>query len=387
MPVSLGQGRRNEARPSARDAASEIAIARAGRRAGDRACRNWAPAVLRDLRPLWLACVAALAAASPVQAQKTDVVVLKRGDAITGEVRELNHASLTYKTDDMGTVNIEWEKIAHVTSQHFFEVELTSGDKHYGRLAASDIPGELLVILTDTLTFDMRRVVYMVRIKSSLWRRIDGYVDFGFDFVKANRVRRLNMAFEVAYRGTHWSSRLAGTSYFQRQEGTVDVSRNEYSLYIARLLSGRWNVLVGAGAAENSELGLDLRTTLGAGAIYDAMATNLHALSLIGALAYARENFTTGTEGQNTVQLELTADYALYKLQTPKADITGGLSVIPILNDLGRVRIDFDSRVAYELFKDFTVSLRFYDNFDSRQPATATSQNDYGLTFSFGLKF
>lgn len=364
----------------------ELTPSRGTRCSGTRAPRGGTSAA-PQARLFSIACIAVLAAASPVEAQKTDVVVLKRGDAITGEVRELNRASLTYKTDDMGTVHIEWEKIAHITSQNFFEVELTSGEKHYGRLAASDIPGELLVILTDTTTLDMRRVVYMVRIKSSLWSRIDGYVDFGFDFVKANKVRRLNTAFEATYRGTRWSSRLTGTSYFQRQESTVDISRNDYSLYVARLLSGKWNVLVGAGAAENSELGLDLRTTLGAGAIYDAMATNLHALSVIAVLAYARENFTTEAEGKNTVQLELGADYSLYKLQTPKADITAGLSVIPILNDLGRVRIEFDSRISYEVFKDFTVSLRFYDDFDSRQPATATSRNDVGLTFSLGLKF
>ena len=57
--------------------------------------------------------------ANPLQAQarpKTDVVILKNGDRITGEIKGLDLGILTLKTDWMGTVEIEWDNIERVKS-------------------------------------------------------------------------------------------------------------------------------------------------------------------------------------------------------------------------------------------------------------------------------
>jgi len=42
-------------------------------------------------------------------AKRTDIVFLKNGDCITGEVQELRFGKSEYRTDDVGTVFIEWE--------------------------------------------------------------------------------------------------------------------------------------------------------------------------------------------------------------------------------------------------------------------------------------
>ena len=47
-------------------------------------------------------------------AQKTDVVTLLNGDKITGEVKYLRVGILTYKTDNMETVSIQWNKIKSI---------------------------------------------------------------------------------------------------------------------------------------------------------------------------------------------------------------------------------------------------------------------------------
>ena len=60
---------------------------------------------------LLLPLVGALAAVSarPAAAQRTDVVELRNGDEITGEIKELARGKLKFKTDDMGTIYVEWE--------------------------------------------------------------------------------------------------------------------------------------------------------------------------------------------------------------------------------------------------------------------------------------
>ena len=67
-------------------------------------------------------------------AAKTDVVVLINGNAVTGEVKSLDFGSLSYSTDSMGTVNIDWEDIVTVTSEQSLQIELTDGTRYFGKL-------------------------------------------------------------------------------------------------------------------------------------------------------------------------------------------------------------------------------------------------------------
>ena len=65
-------------------------------------------------------------------AQKTDIVYLKNGDRITGEVKNLSRGKLELSTDHMGTVFIEWDKIQQLISNTGQSIELTDGQRYYG---------------------------------------------------------------------------------------------------------------------------------------------------------------------------------------------------------------------------------------------------------------
>ena len=66
---------------------------------------------------------------------KTDVVILKNGDHITGEIKSLDRGKMSLSTGYMGTVQIEWEDVAQVTSQWPFEVETETGLRIFGSLS------------------------------------------------------------------------------------------------------------------------------------------------------------------------------------------------------------------------------------------------------------
>jgi hypothetical protein len=336
---------------------------------------------------LALATTFLLVGAAPLVAQKTDILVLYRGDAITGEVKELNRGKLSYKTDDMGTLSVEWDKVAHLTSTNYFDVENKRGARHFGRLAASDTPGELLIILTDTATVRMMDIVAISRIRASFFSRLDGYIDIGFDFQKANSNRQLNGSGEVGYRGEKWASKLNGSTYFQRQEDAEGTSRNDLGLNGRRLFGNHWSALIFGSLEQNQQIDLDLRQTIGLGAARELIHTNAMTFAVVASLAYANEDYDNDQGATNTVQAPISADFAFFRFDSPKTDITSTLTVMPILSDLGRWRIDFSARLAYELISDFTIGFRLFDNFDSRSPSTNESTNDYGLTFSLGYTF
>ena len=74
-----------------------------------------------------LCLLALLLGSGACQADKTDVVFLKNGDRVTGEVRSLDRGILEFSTDHMGTVYIEWSDIREIVSATGEAVELTSG--------------------------------------------------------------------------------------------------------------------------------------------------------------------------------------------------------------------------------------------------------------------
>ena len=137
--------------------------------------------------PRWtLAALTALVFAlvtHPVHAERTDEVVLSNGNAITGEVKELVQGKLRYKTDDMGTIYIEWAKVIKLTSKDFFEVETQLGVHYYGSLVPG--PSERTLEVTDetqSMILDMARIAKITPIKMTFWGRIDGSLNLGFSF-------------------------------------------------------------------------------------------------------------------------------------------------------------------------------------------------------------
>ena len=98
--------------------------------------------------------VGVAAALRPVSAQKADTVVLRNGDRIVGEIKYVDRGALSYKTDDMATLTIKWDKIRRIISYRYFEVEVGTGEIYYGQLLAGSQDSQVVVAVSsfsDTL--------------------------------------------------------------------------------------------------------------------------------------------------------------------------------------------------------------------------------------------
>src|SRR5262247_3381586 len=93
--------------------------------------RTWLASTFLTVASLTLICV-------PAAAQgRTDVVTLANGDRITGEVVALERGRLEFKTDDAGTLYLEWDKLASVVATRQVEVVTTDGRRFLGGLGRS----------------------------------------------------------------------------------------------------------------------------------------------------------------------------------------------------------------------------------------------------------
>jgi hypothetical protein len=330
--------------------------------------------------------VGVAAALRPVSAQKADTVVLRNGDRIVGEIKYVDRGALSYKTDDMGTLSIKWDKIRRIISYRYFEVELGSGAIYYGQLLAASQDSQVVVAVgsfSDTLP--KTNIVRINPIGRSFLSRVDGHISIGFTFQRANHLWNLSGDVAADYRTRQWLSRLESNAYFQDEEASSATSRSSIALKQQRFLAHRW-LLLGSGQFEqNQELDLELRGLLTAGGGRFLIQTPGSTLLAAGGLVYTRERFTASSTTSN-VELLLSLGGEYYRLDTPKSDLQATLSLYPGLSDFGRVRGDLEMNLSHEFIKDFMAGITLFDKFDSRPPSSA-AKNDYGVTFSVGWIF
>jgi len=343
-----------------------------------------------------LVALAMVVAARPLvaRAQKSDVVVLNNGDRITGEIKGLSRGKLDYSTDDAGRLSIKWEKIARVTSQFFFEVELSSGRKFFGRLAEPAEDGRVVVQLTRPDTIPLHDVVSIVRIDARFITRLKAYLDVGFTLAKANLATTFTTSGEVAYRGQTMGGKVAFSSYAQGQRDVPTTTRNSFNLSVQRYLPRRWAAGGLLGLDQNDELSLDLRVTVGAAAGRTQVQTNSADLGFIAGAVVVQESFSRRDSAggpadtvKTSVEGLIGANWTAFRLDSPKLDFSTELRVYPGITTLGRVRGDLDVRIRYELLKDFFVGLNLSDQFDSRPPGGSGAKNDFVTSVSIGWSY
>ena len=330
-------------------------------------------------------------------AQKTDVVVLINGDRITGEIKSLSRGQLDYSTDDAGRLKIEWDKILRLTSNRYYEVEMSSGVKYFGTLGSSGVDGELVVEIATADTLPMRRVVHIVPLLHRFVDRLQAFLDVGFSLAKANQNLTLDIDGEVAYRGPKWGTSLAASSYVSQSE-TEGTSRAKAEATGTRYLAKRWNGMLFVSAEENEEESLDLRATYGLGGAYRITQTNSHQLLTGAGAVVTREEYSDTTSGgaladTSSLNLEgmLHVVWDVFRLDSPELNVSTDLTAYPSISSPGRIRADLNVRIKYEVFSDFNVGVTFWDSFDNRPPTPEGQDtkvsNDYKVTFTIGWSY
>lgn len=320
-------------------------------------------------------------------ADKTDVVFLKNGDRITGEVKSLEQGKLKFKTDSMGTIYIEWEDILRLASSQTLEVELETGEKHYGALASDTDEGSLEVRSEDdTANLDMATVVRMEPIEESRWKRLEGSLDLGFGFTSANRSSQLTLGSEARYR-TRKFLRTVGLSATRiDQDDGERTKRQSLDGGFQRFLKNRRFTGGSLQFQENEELGLDLRSLITVGYGRHAIQTNSRELKLFAGLALNREKFA-GVDSSNSTELVGGLEYAYFRFDDPETDLRLGLTVFPSLSQSGRVRAELEARLRREIVEDFFFAFSVYDSYDSEPPLADSETNDWGFNSSIGWSF
>jgi hypothetical protein len=329
----------------------------------------------------------ALAASPALAAPKVDVVVLENGTRVVGEVRSMSRGRLELKTDDMGTIYVEWGKVVQVTAPEFFEVEDMEGALYFGSLRPGR-PAGALDVVSDWGESSLRlaRVARIQLVKAGFWQRFRGSFDVGASYTSASQLFQLEGDGDLRYRKPKFEAWAEADAVLTHQPEVEDTRRSSLAIGYARLFGGRQRLYTQGTLEQNRELGFDLRSSVLGGWGYMLARDQRNELVGGAGLDLNREK---PVEGESTTNVEAAAgfDWANFAYDFPNTDIQVAAFGYLGLSQWGRFRLEANASLRREVFADFYVGVKAYESYDSHPATEGAQKNDWGLSLTLGYTF
>ena len=319
-------------------------------------------------------------------AQKTDTVSLHNGDIFTGEIKEAGFGILKYSTNAASTIYIEWNQIAEITTTKVFQFEFSDGRRDVGSFLPGASPGQArLALEADTVVMPLLQITHVTRLKSNFWDRLDGSVDLGFSFTQDNDKLDFSLSTDLKVNAALNVFRAQFSGSFSRQDSASDIRQYNLPVVYQRQLPRRWFIAGLMNFQSNTQLSLDLRSSLIGGVGNRLAETDRLEFSLWAGLGGSRESFDD-EDASTTFDGLVAANFDVFVFGNLDTSITSSLAAVPVLNEWPRVRLQFNGRFRHELVNNLYISFAIAEYFDSRPPSD-TEKNSITFNTSVGWSF
>ncbi len=325
-----------------------------------------------------------------VFAQKTDKLHLDNDDWITGELIKMTNGLVTFKTDAAQTIQVKWDRIYQIRSDKYFEVFLASGNIYYGMLDVTedDAKYKILVKMLDTdIVLNMNDITQITQIKNRFWGKMHGYVDIGFSYNKGSEVMMLNSNFKVEYRPRKSVTTIQATSNFTSQPDKETTKKQDLSIAYDYIFKHMWAYSAFTSFQQNTELGIQLRSSLGSGISKGLVNTSIMRFIPTIGIIVNREKALTTEDKTTNLEGVVRLDYKIFKFRKPEVHLDSYFNFYPSFTVKDRYRTDFNLQVQFKFVKNFYLKLSFYHTLDTKPPNEDKPTADWGFTTSVGVKF
>lgn len=323
---------------------------------------------------------------SPSSARpRTDIVELVNGDKVTCEIVKLDHGKLTVKTDDMGTISIEWDNIARISSDVEYDVELSTGIRHFGTLLPGDGGTVIVSSSKGQVTLPLGGIVRLDPVGVGFWQRLDGSLDGGFSFTGATGQTQLTFDTSVQYRSLRQVSQLSASSLLTTQTDADRQTRNTLTLETQRFLKPRLTTLAFGQFQQNEQLSLNLRTVLGGGLSKSLRQSNHSLVAVLGGAAFTREQYV-GEDDRNVAEALAGVRLDWFTFDGRSTNFSLDTTTFYGVSGDGRFRLELSSSFQSDIVGDLYWSLNLTESYTSDPPA-GQPRNDTSVSASVGWKF
>ena len=321
-----------------------------------------------------------------------DVVILKNGDRLTGEIKGLQRGELRIKADYMAeAVRLDWARIEQIESKSTFIISLVDGKLFTSgiRLMSSNSNHGANFIIgpsDSAVRVHQLDVIRIVPAEPGFWKRLEGSIDFGFSFTSGNDQYQTGLTATTTYRTGDHSFTASIDSAFSGQPEGDSTARRQFTFDYRKQLTPRYYVGGLFDLLQSDQQSLSLRTSIGGLIGRNLRQTESSRLSIFGGVVGTREKYSTilGKPERTNADALAGVDLSLFRFKT--TDIRTRFSLFPSLTTPGRMRIQTTSDLRIKIVKDLYWGFHFYENFDSKPPVRA-DKNDLSVSTSLGWKF
>lgn len=321
-------------------------------------------------------------------AAKTDIVGLVNGDEVTGEIKSLDFGSLSYKTDSMGTVTIDWEDVVGLTSDQNLQVELVNGTKYFGQLLAAKEDGEIRIkTASSDVSYAVSQIVRMTPIDpdESFLEKLDGSFSLGYQGQKSSEVNTSAIAADITYRERKYLVGLRLNSTVTNQSNEPSSSDQSIDMNFQSFRRNLWFSDWFAGWERNDELGIQARLSAGVAWGRYIVQTNSNEFSLTGGAQASREAYVGEDPNETVYEGRVEVRY-LHRRSDPKTTFNFTSQVYPSLSEMGEYRAESDLSLNWEFIEDMFLGFGLNYSYTS-DPPTGAAKSDYAVTTSLGYSF
>jgi len=325
----------------------------------------------------------------------TDVIVMKNGDHLTGEIKGLNQGVLYISMKYiLGTSNVQWSQVDHIESNQLFLVKTEDGSVYTGTLSTANAekgrPMTIEVVESSSKQVQIERpkIVQMDTTSESFWQRFNGTINSGITYTKGNQSTQYNLGADVAYPRERWLASASYNSTLSTSSGVTATTRNQFTLEGQHLLPwNNWFYEGLAGLLQSSVQNIDVQSSVGGG-IGRLLANTNHAkIYVMGGFGYQRTQYAPNLAISNPQQVGtglVAAGARLFRFNKTTLDVT--TSVFPAISQPGRVYTNLNATYYIKISGSLSWNLSFYGNWDNQPPPTF-SGSDYGTSSGLSITF
>ena len=237
-----------------------------------------------------------------------DLVVLKNGDRMTGEIKGLQRGELRLKADYMAeAVRLDWAMVERLESKSTFRISLVDGQlfTNVMRLLPANSNETANFIIGPSNRGIRVHHVDVIRItpaEAGFWKALDGSIDFGVSFTSGNDQYQTEFISTTTYRtGDHTFTAGIDTSFSGQTQGSSS-KRREFAFDYRKQLTPNWYAGALLNFLTSDHQSLDLRTTAGGLIGRNLKQTDHTRLSVFGGAAATREDYSVSTGKPRTTK-------------------------------------------------------------------------------------
>lgn len=317
-----------------------------------------------------------------------DSLYLANGQVLFGELKSISLGKVKFDAEDFTVATIKISKINTIkASTRLFRIETISRKVFFSTIEPGKKPG--YVFVGDSTGGGEIPLGYIGNLSyySDTKNIFEGNVSAGYNYTKSSDIGRINLDATLRYIMKKFVIKNSTSAIVTSDNGEWYRERETFSLTGTYLIDSKWKAIGLANYQRNKELGLQSRFQEGGGMGYNILALSDVRLIGFSGLVVNQEKSYSDVNFKNTAEIPLILDFEFFKFTKPEIYFSNYNNVYVSLSEKGRMRYDGELRAEWKIISDFSISLKFYANYDSK-PLSGTGQNtDFGTVFGISYKW